>query len=236
MLTADASHERSSADSEESAPLSADDLHRPPQRTPEALTGQGPLPRVKRFNRKTVAMLVAVVAAVAIAAFGRSFTRPPPVPARDPSVAESPSAPPSAAEAINHLPGSYREAPHLGSPIPGEVGAMMAGAPAAPGSTSAGSDAPGAPVPMTGSRPESERDTLALRVRESGFGFAGGAGVGASEASHALDRLAGAGSLPNAAIGGAPARTDRDADNRQDDKQEFLDRSRGGKWALKEGL
>lgn len=236
MLTTDASGPSAVADPPEPTPLSVDDVHRPPERQVEPLTGQGPLPQVKRFNRKTVGILTALIGVVALAAFGTSFTRKPAGRTQDPSAAEATAPAPSAADAINNLPGSYRDAPHLGPPLPGEVGAILAGTPVSPGTTVSAGVVPPPSVPMTSSRSETESDKVAVRVRESGFGFSGGAGGGSTETGNPLDRLAGLAGIPNLPIGGAPVRPDRDADNRQDDKQEFLERSRGGKWALKDGV
>jgi type IV secretion system protein VirB10 len=210
------------------AELLEDEGYRPPDRHVAALTGKGPLPLVKRFNRKTVAIL----------AFTTALNRKPPYRSAEQSAAETTAAAPSATEAISGLPGSYGEIPRLGPRVPGEVGSMVTGnsslLPAATGVPVAAS----ARVVSTGLRPtavDSEEAKLATRAREAGFGFPGGSGSGgaASGGGNDLARLVGAGGLPSMAAGPGFQKGDRDADNRQDDKQEFLERNRAPRWELK---
>ena len=99
----------------------------PPNKTVEPLTGRGPTPRVKRINPRTVAILVAITAAVAIAAFSTSLNRTPPTQKMAESEAQTTPAAPMAPDAINHLAGSYADAPQLGRPMPGDIGAMASG-------------------------------------------------------------------------------------------------------------
>lgn len=209
----------------------------PPERTVEPLTGAGPLPRVKRFNRRTVGILVAATAAVAIVAFGTALTRHPPARRFAASEAETTAAAPTAADAVNHLPGSYADVPRLGRALPGDIGAMVANDPAllaraAQGTLGTSSYA--TPMSMTRS-PVNEAEAMATRAREGGFGFGGGTASGSPTAaagpSWAVPGAAGA--VPAYP---SPPRADRDADNRQDDKQEFLERSREARWALKDRL
>jgi type IV secretion system protein TrbI len=210
----------------------------PPERGVAPLTGKGPLPRVKRFNRRTVFILIAAITAVAIAAFGTSLTRDPPARKFTESQAETTMAP-LAPDVVNHLPGSYADVPQLGRPMPGDLGLIAAGKPMVLNGTPTGLPAP-MPVTFSSSVPGrarivTEEAKLAERAREGGFGFGGGASSSAAS-SDGADRWAGLGTPP--LIPGAPAipRSDRDADNRQDDKQEFLERNRVARWDLKDRL
>jgi hypothetical protein len=210
----------------------------PPERGVTPLTGKGPLPRVKRFNRRTVFILIAAIAAVAIAAFGTSLTRDPMTRKVTESQAETTMAPLSP-DVVNHLPGSYADVPQLGRPVPGDLGSIAAGRPTFLNGGPTGLPAP-MPVTFAGSVPGrvpivSEEAKLAERAREGGFGFGGGASSSAAS-SDGADRWAGLGTPP--LIPGAPAipRGDRDADNRQDDKQEFLERGRTARWNLMDRL
>ena len=85
---------------------------------------------------------------------------------------------------------------------------------------------------------ETEEAKLAMRAREGGFGFAGASGTSSQAAASGnwLDRLIGAGGVPLMPAGPAPQKGDRDADNRQDDKQDFLERNRPAHWDLKDRL
>ena len=215
----------------------SEDSYIPPERSVEPLTGKGPLPLVKRFNRWTVAVLLLAVAAAAVLAFGRALTRDPPTQKADPAAAETTVAAPSATDVINHLPGTYADVPQLGKPMPGEIGSMAAG-----NSTLLEAGAAGSPPMMPvsyGMQPPirplvvSAEAKLAERAREAGFGFGGGSTASGGDGA---DRLAGfGGTVPVA--GAAPMQKgDRDADNRQDDKQEFLERNRTPRWELKDRL
>ena len=171
--------EASATDSD--AELLEDEGYRPPERHVAALTGKGPLPLVKRFNRKTVAILAGGIGLVAILAFTTALNRKPPYRSAEQSAAETTAAAPSATDASNGLPGSYAEIPRLGPQVPGEVGSMVTGnssfLPAATGIPAAAS----AGVVSTGLRSpavDSEEAKLAARAREKrSLGSQVGAGV-----------------------------------------------------------
>ena len=222
------------------AELLEDEGYRPPDRHVAALTGKGPLPLVKRFNRKTVAILVGGIGLVAILAFTTALNRKPPYRSAEQSATETTAAAPSATDAINGLPGSYADIPRLGPQVPGEVGSMVTGNSALlPAATGAPAAVPAGAV-STGLRStsvDSEEAKLAARARDAGFGFSGGGTGGTgSGGGNDLARLVGAGGIPSMSAGPGFQKGDRDADNRQDDKQEFLERNRAPRWELKDRL
>ena len=209
----------------------------PPDRGVEPLTGAASLPRVKRFNRRTIGVLAAATAGVAIVAFGTALTRHPVARKVAESEAETTTAAPSAADAVNHLPGSYADVPQLGRPLPGDVGAMVGSDPvllARAGQGTLGTATYSSPAPAMRSQ-VSAAETMAARAREGSFGFGGGTAGGGSGATSgsAWPTVPAAGAMPAYP---APPRADRDADNRQDDKQEYLERQRGARWELKDRL
>ena len=211
--------------------------YRPPERQVAALTGKGPLPLVKRFNRKTVGVLLAGIALVTILAFATALNRSPPYRAAEQSAAETTAAAPSAADTINGLPGSYGDVPQLGPPVPGEVGSMVAGNPALLGAAaSVGATQGAVPTSRATSPAETEEAKLAARARAGGFGFAGGSGSASAANGNDLERFAGVGGMPSMPAGQVLSKGDRDTDNRQDDKQDFLDRNRPARWDLKDRL
>lgn len=221
--------------------LLEDEGYCPPDRQVVALTGKGPLPFVKRFNRKTVGLLLGGIGLVAILAFGTALNRKPPYRSAEQSAAETTAAAPSATDAINGLPNSYAEVSRLGPRVPGEVGSMVGGnaalLPAAAGVT-ATTPAGAVSAAQRYTPVESDEAKLAMRAREGGFGFAGASGTSAQAAAsgNGLDRLIGAGGLPSMPAGPGSQKGDRDADNRQDDKQDFLERNRPARWDLKDRL
>jgi type IV secretion system protein VirB10 len=209
----------------------------PPNESVEPLTGRGPAPRVKRFNPRTVGILAAATAAVAIAAFWTSLNRDPPSKKTADSQAEATVAVPMSADVITHLAGSYDDVPQLGRPMPGDIGVMAMGRPALVNGTSF---PPPGPMPTSYAGPAvggvaamSEEAKLAARARDGGFGFGGGTS-GAATASDVSDHWPGYGITPPPGMTGAAPHGDRDADNRQDDKEQFLNRDRAGHWDLKD--
>jgi type IV secretion system protein VirB10 len=236
--TAGLPNERPPTASEVESP--EDEGYRPPDRHVAPLDGKGPLPFVKRFNRKTVGIFLGAITLVVILAFATALNRGALYRAANQSAAETTTAAPAAADTINGLPGSYGDAPRLGPPVPGEVGSMMPGTVASP--TAAGDMGPTTPSGATSaSRPGAPGDTeevkLAARAREGRFGFSGtggSSGVGAAIGS-GLERFTGGGS-PAMPLNSGLQKGDRDADNRQDDKQEFLERDRPARWELKDRL
>ena len=215
-----------------------DEGYRPPDRHVTPLNGKGPLPFVKRFNRKTVGVFIVGITLVVILAFGTALNRAQLYRAAGQSAAETTAAAPSAADTINGLPGSYGDVPRLGPQVPGEVGSMVAGNPALlAAAADVGPTTPAAAI--SAGRPyapvDSEEAKLATRAREGGFGFsgAGGGSAAATAIGNGPDRFAGGGP-PALPFGSGLPKADRDADNRQDDKQEFLERNRPARWELKD--
>ncbi len=94
---------------------------------------------------------------------------------------------------------------------------------------------------VSAGRPSAPADTdeakLAARAREGGFGFSGAGESPAAGATNGsgIERFAGVGGFPVTASPVLP-KGDRDADNRQDDKLEFLERNRTARWDLKDRL
>ena len=218
-----------------------DEGYHPPDRHVAALTGKGPLPFVKRFNRKTVAVLVGGIGLVAILAFATALNRKPPYRSAEQSAAETTAAAPSATDAINGLPNSYADVPHLGPRVPGEVGSMVGGnAGLLPAATGLAATTP-AGVVSAGQRytpVETEEAKLAMRAREGGFGFAGASGTSAQAAAsgNGLDRLIGAGGLPSMPAGpGPPERRSRC--RQSPGRQAGFPRSEpASRWGLKDRL
>ncbi len=221
----------------------------PPNDAPEPLTGHTALPQVKRFNRKMVVGLGFCVAVVVVAAFGVALTRGPPAQKfADPS-AQAAAAAPTASDAINSLPGDYAEArknvsaagpsgiPTLGPPLPGDIGAV-----ALRDGVRTGQPAANRLSPYEQALEQQRIDELkrAQKARETGFGFTGGSSNVSSGAAGTYQMTADRES-PAAAVGAALAglakpATDRDADNRQDDKTAFLDKERQNRWALERSV
>lgn len=244
-------HENSCADgiTTDPAPVEAEDYYRPPGRA-EPLNGRTALPIVKRFNRKTVGVLLGLGALVTVAALGTALTRQRQGKASQDSAAQSAVAIPTPTDAINTLPSNYSQlprgnggansggVPQLGPKLPGDIGAF------APSlrTFSAATMPPRPLTPWQQSILQAQLEELkrAAKAREGGFGFGGGAattvasvadspapGIAAS-LDHGLSSLASSGLNQSLAA--------RDSDNRQDDKSNFATADRKGSWLLRSGV
>jgi len=221
-----------------------------PSGTNEPLLGRSQAPQVKRFNRKTVAVLLAAMVLIAALAFGTALSRRPPGLVGADSAAQKTPASSTATDSINSLPSDYsqiKRPPPLGAPIPGDIGAIAQ----ASGHMAAQqqSGAATGPRPLTAleqyeMQQALERAKRADRAREGGFSFvnngAGGAGLGGSDQVAEAQRMIAAGLpgarpgglMPTGATAGEPStRTARDDDNRQDDKSRFMN-DRTGRFDL----
>src|ERR1700730_17600377 len=83
------------------------DYHYNPHEREDALTGRTSLPTVKRFNRKTVGVLLALGALVTIAALGTALTRQRHGKAVSESAAQGAAAIPTPTDAISTLTSDY---------------------------------------------------------------------------------------------------------------------------------
>ncbi|HXQ24170.1 MAG TPA: hypothetical protein VN812_20985, partial [Candidatus Acidoferrales bacterium] len=99
-----------------------------PKLAAEPLNGRAPIPSVKRFNRKTLAVLAALAAIVIALAFAVGLQRPT---RKTASPAESGARSPLPGPVVSGLPSSYQdygnasghaEVPQLGEPRPGDIG------------------------------------------------------------------------------------------------------------------
>lgn len=227
-----------------------------PTGAPEPLTGKGPAPRVKRFNRKTVAVLATLAVVIVMLAFGTSLSRRPPPRNTNEAAAQKVPANTTTSDAINGLPSDYgqvKRPPTLGAPLPGDIGAIAQ----ASGTLPQGApNYPAAPQPAQAQRQLSpleqyeqqqalERVKRADQARQGGFSFEGGGGRGPGGGSPtpgtelvekmlAQQGQAGkpGGGLMQVADRGNPSRDD---DNRQDDKSNFINGDRNNRWHLKNG-
>jgi type IV secretion system protein TrbI len=205
----------------------------------EPLNGRAPAPSVKRFNRKTLAVLAAVAAIIVTLAFAVGLQRPA---RKAASPAESAAPSPLPGPAVSALPSSYQDyanasdhaqVPQLGEPRPGDVGGF-----AATNGTRALS-----PLEQYQQQQDMERMRREDQARLSTVGFAGGGGMeagltravgSADPAAAALsDRLLDVAERSVAGPGGPSARDD---DNRQDDKTRFADKDRDTDFQLRHGV
>src|ERR1700730_5188853 len=100
------------------------DYHYNPHEREDALTGRTSLPTVKRFNRKTVGVLLALGAFVTIAALGTALTRQRHGKVVSESAAQGAAAIPTPTDAISTLPSDYGQVVRGNSdPIVGGSGA-----------------------------------------------------------------------------------------------------------------
>src|SRR5271155_3554390 len=98
-------HGTESAGSDEPPPpKSTGDEFYIPKETPEALTGSGKAPSVKRFNRKMLAIIGAIAGVVIILAFAVGLQPPKPKAAEPVATTARPPVPNAA---VNSLPGGY---------------------------------------------------------------------------------------------------------------------------------
>lgn len=226
-----------------------------PTGAPEPLTGKGPAPRVKRFNRKTVAVLATLAVVIVMLAFGTSLSRRPPDRNTQEAAAQKVAANTTTSDAINGLPSDYsqiKRTPTLGDPLPGDIGAIAQ----ASGTLPQGApNYPAAPQPAQAQRQLTpleqyeqqqalERVKRADQARQGSFSFEGGgrgsAGGSAAPGTELVEKMLAqqnqggkpGGGLMQVAERGNPARDD---DNRQDDKSNFVNGDRNNRWNLKQG-
>lgn len=240
------------------ADQAAGDDYFDPTGAPEPLTGKGPAPRVKRFNRKTVAILATLAIVIVMLAFGTSLTRRPPVQNNAEAAAQKVAANTTTSDAINGLPSDYgqvKRPPQLGAPLPGDIGAIAQASGSLP---QAAPNYPAAPQPAQGAQRQltpleqyeqqqaMERVKRADQARQGGFSFEGGRGATGGGGSAATgtelvekmlaqqkDALKPGGGLMQVADRGGNG--SRDDDNRQDDKSSFVNGDRNNRWHLKNG-
>lgn len=209
-----------------------------PKESAAALSGVGPAPKVKRFNRKMLALIGLVGGAIVVLAFAIGLQPPK---AKLPEAAAVTAKTPMPNEAVNALPGGYDAVvPELGDPRPGDVAVLNAAGETSP----TGSPRQLTPLEQYAQQAEIERLRSEDRARTAtvSFASAGGSDLPAvaqtlpADASQALqerllnlaDRSTGAaGSTPSGASG-----THEDA-NLQDDKQGFAEHARDTDFTLR---
>jgi type IV secretion system protein VirB10 len=225
----------------EDAPASADkeEAYYVPPLAAEPLNGRAPAPSVKRFNRKTVALVAVIAATIITLAFVVGLQRPT---RKAAASAENSAASPLPGPAVSALPGSYQDygsgpgqgqVPQLGEPRPGDAGGFAA---------SSGTRAL-SPLEQYQQQQEMERLKREDQARQATVGFAGGgmeAGVtrvvgSVDPAAAALsERLLGVAEKSIAGPAGGPSA--RDDDNRQDDKVRFAEQDRDTDFQLRHGV
>jgi len=226
-----------------------EEFYIPPQDA-HGLNAPPPPPTVKRFNRRTVAILALTFAIVTILALSTVF-EPPKRRAVDPNAEQTTKANnPSPAEAVSALPNGYADTPKLGKPLPGDVGMIavdankMSGNPAVAAAMvpTAGGQAYATPQQLTPYQQYQDQVQIAKIKRQenaldSGLTFGGGASGGATQDLSGLLSRASAPVVPGTSSDASPraARSARDDDNRQDDKSAFLDKEHGKSFALHHG-
>ena len=208
-----------------------------PKLAAEPLIGRAPAPRVKRFNRWTLALLTATGVIIVALAFYFGLQRPEKKAAQ---TADTGEASPRPAAAVSALP-DY-ESPSGRGPVPqlGEARAGDAGAFAAPAGAQALS-----PLEQYQRQVEIERLKREDEARLSTVGFSGGgSGVeaGLTRAVGSVDPAAGALSdrlldvAERSVAGPAGGNSARDDDSRQDDKARFAEKDRDTDFQLRHGV
>jgi type IV secretory pathway VirB10-like protein len=231
-------HPIESADSNEPPlPKPNDDEFYVPKDAPEALTGSGKAPSVKRFNRKMLALIGSIAGVVIILAFAVGLKSPKP---KAPEPVATTAKPPVPNAAVNSLPGGYDAlVPQLGEARAGDLG-TIAGTPGL-GVQVNPNAAPRQLTPIEQYVQQLELDRLRSEDRARSatvsFGSAGGndsllgsqAAAGTADATQLQERLLElaqrGGGAPGAAAAGASISA-RDDANRQDDKAAFVDKTR----------
>jgi type IV secretion system protein VirB10 len=211
-----------------------------PQRAAEPLNGLASAPSVKRFNRKTLAVLATVAAIIVTLAFAVGLQRPA---RKAASPVESAAPSPLPGPAVSALPSSYQDygnasdhaqVPQLGEPRPGDVGGF-----AATNGTRALS-----PLEQYQQQQDMERMRREDQARLSTVGFAGGGAsmeAGVTRAVGSVDPSAAALSdrlldVAERSVAGSGGPSARDDDNRQDDKTRFADKDRDTDFQLRHGV
>jgi type IV secretory pathway VirB10-like protein len=217
---------------------SAEDDYYIPKHTAEALTGSAKAPSVKRFNRKMLAIIGAVAGVVVILAFAVGLQPPK---AKAPEAAATTARPPVPNAAVNSLPGGYdTPVPQLGEPRPGDLGTINGTAGAG---GLANSNAPAhqlTPIEQYVQQTELDRLRNEDRARSATVSFANAGGndasmasplsTGASDATQLQQRLLELAQRGGSGVPGATAASTnvsaRDDANRQDDKADFVGKTR----------
>ena len=211
-----------------------------PSLAAETLTGRAPAPSVKRFNRRTLAVLSAVAAIVVTLAFAVGLQRPTRKAAAAPEGAVRSPLP---GAAVSALPSSYQDygntpgnaVPKLGEPRPGDIGGFA---------SSSGTRAL-SPLEQYQQQQDMERLKREDQARIATVGFSGGgagaetvvtraAGITDPAAAALSDRLLDVADRSLGVPGGAPST--RDDDNGQNDKARFLDKDRDTDFQLRHGV
>lgn len=213
-----------------------------PTGTVEPLTNRTPLPGVKRFNKKTVGVLMAIGVGAALLAFSHALQNRAAV-ARKAAAARADTQPTNSPTpaVLNGLPDTYADPrthagddiPRLGPPLPGEAGAF------AP--TIVARDGAYARPASLVSADEQDAVSRALRARDAGFDFGGSSSGGTQGGPDSAAAYVGARYPPPSASDatsdmnvGSPT-TSRDDANRQDDKAAYLSEDRGREsWDLRQ--
>jgi type IV secretion system protein TrbI len=220
---------------------------------PEPLTGHSKPPMVKRFNRRTLAVLTGIVALATILALSKAFE--PPRRATPAEVAEQTAEKkaPAPPDSIAALPANYADTPRLGKPVVGDMAQIaaaqrQAAGPGADPNLQRVSTATPAGMPRALTPLEQYEQAQALqelkRQREASDASPtfGGTSIARGVADPAADLVKLAQAYPaGASVPGAPQQprvrdASRDTDNRQDDKTEFLDQDHDSAYQLKRGL
>jgi len=226
----------------------AEDGYYIPKHTAEALTGSGKPPRVKRFNRKMLALIGVIAGVVVILAFAVGLQAPK---AKAPEAVATTAKPPVPNAAVNSLPGGYDAVvPQLGDPRPGDLGTVNGTAGADGGVNPNAPPRQLSPIEQYVQQAELDRLRNEDRARSATVSFANAGGNDASTASQpstsALDatqlqqrllELAqrGGGGAPGTVPGNSSSSA-RDDANRQDDKSEFAGRTRDTDFDLHASL
>lgn len=231
------------------SPAVAVEPHYVPPLKAEPLSGKVPLPRVKRFNRKMLAVCGLIGAAVITLAFSVGLQKPKKAAAH---VADSTNRPPMPGAAVSSLPTSYKDyvqqgdVPQLGEPHGGDVGAMMGTTAALPAGSPSSTARQLTPLEQYRQQAELARLKAEDAARTANVAFAGGAAAVAPDTPRTGSNLDGAAAALSDRLLDVAQRTvnptsgattsGRDEANRQDDKLAFADKDRNGDFDLKKGV
>lgn len=161
-----------------------DDYYVPQEDSPGPIR-RAEYPNVKRFNRKTMFVMVGAIGLATVLAFGTALTREHMRRKAEAEAALKATASMSANDAINALPSDYGQMPpKLGPPLPGDIGEIAKasqtnnGQPstAYPNNAIAGQQRPLDPMEQYEQQRLLEEYKRQVRAREGGFTFANSAG------------------------------------------------------------
>jgi type IV secretion system protein TrbI len=218
-----------------------------PPMSAEALSGKDKAPKVKRFNRKMLIAMAVMGAVVITLAFAMGLQTPKP---KAPEPVGATTKPPVPNAAVNALPSSYSEAiPTLGTPRPGDIGAVSAAGLSGEGAVSSATPRQLTPIEQYAQQLELDRLRDEDRARTATVSFANASGnesanspaaaASINAASGFQERLLelaqrGQGtSLNGTASGSLNARDDA---NRQDEKAAFTESTREADFQLHASL